>query len=79
MIATSLDGRCSGFAMGTEEPRIAPVSCRWKWRPWKSPIMGWAVMQPKKIPVGREMEWVWRHVAIFTDRDAAADFLEQMQ
>jgi len=79
MIATILDERFSGFATAEHPPVVAPILARYKWAFWRKPLMLWGVVQPKREVFGRSIELVWRHIAIFTDRAAAVDFLSDLQ
>jgi hypothetical protein len=78
MIATILDGRFSGLATGEHAPVVALIRARYKWAFWRKQKMLWGVVQPKREVIGRGVELVWRHIAVFTDRSAAVAFLEEM-
>jgi hypothetical protein len=79
LVGEVLDGRCSGFAVGNEPARVAPVRMRHKWRPWRKPFRAWSVMQPRQELIGRSMEWVWRPVATFTEKADADEFLREFE
>lgn len=78
MACRIMDARFVGFAVGDEPPRIAPVSCRYKWMPWRKRRHLWAVVQPRREFIGPCTEWVWRPVSIFTHKIDAANFLREM-
>jgi uncharacterized OB-fold protein len=78
MTCTILDARFSGFAFEPRKPAVAPVRLKYRWRFWRKPISAWAVVQPRREVVGASVDWVWRHVAVFTHREDADAFLLQM-
>lgn len=78
MTARIMDDRYSGFAFEPRPPAVAPVVLRYKWRPWKKPISAWAVVQPKREVVGASVDWVWRHIAVFTCKEDADEYLAEL-
>jgi hypothetical protein len=78
MIARIMDDRYSGLAFEPLPPVVAPMLLRYKWRPWRAPISAWGVVQPKREVVGASVSWVWRHIAVFTRKKDADQFLAEL-
>jgi hypothetical protein len=77
--ATIMDERYSGFAFWPHDPVVAPIRIKPKWRFWAKPKMVWGVVQPKREVFGPGVEWVWRHIAVFTNREDAVEFLNVIE
>ncbi|EFL88257.1 hypothetical protein [Ahrensia sp. R2A130] len=78
MRATILDERYSGLAFHDHYPVVVPIRLTFKWIPWRDAVFAWAVVQPKREVFGSNVDWVWRHIAVFTEEDDARDFLERL-